>query len=161
MNCFRDNSKKKKKYEYRGRSRGCVSPGPPCDLVDDGAYKNDVTTWKVFRSTYKRLLKLPPQARRASSASTPSCTRKLVLQLALSFGPNGILSLSSAILSPQTLRGPSMPPCRTLAIVSLSLFHPLAPSLSLFTSLPYSHFSVVVAIRRASAGCAREGAFAS
>lgn len=74
--------------------------------------------------------------------------------------PRGILPLSSAILSPQALRSPSMPPCRTLATVSLSLSHPPAPSLSRLT-LPHSHFSVVVAIRRASAGCAREGAFAS
>lgn len=41
--------------------------------------------------------------------------------------PRGILPLSSAILSPQALRSPSMPPCRTLATVSLSLSHPPAP----------------------------------
>lgn len=109
MRTNRGSSKtKEKKYGPRMRDRGVRrSRAPLRSLADDGAYKDDVTTWKVFRSTYERLLKLPPQARRASSASTPSCTRKLILQLALASGPTALfLSRPLMVLSPQALRKP-------------------------------------------------------
>ena len=66
--------------------------------------------------------------------------------------PHDILSLSSAILSP--LRSPSVPPCRT-SDHGLSIFVSFPRPIPLSSSLSHSHFSVVVAIRRASAGCAR------
>lgn len=84
---------KKKKTRHRTIERLRV----PLRSLADGASKNDVT-WKVFRSTYERLLKLPPQARQASSASTPSCTRKLILELTLAFG-SAVFSLSQPCYS--------------------------------------------------------------
>lgn len=125
------------------------SRAPLLSLADDGAYKDDVTTWKVFRSTYERLLKLPPQARRASSASTPSCTRKLILQLALASGPTALfLSRPLMVLSPQALR----------KLIDASLSHPshllsifVSPSRPMSLSPPLSLAAILASSSRSGA----------
>lgn len=150
---------KKKEGIDTERPRGCKVPLR--SLADDGALlvlgRRNVKSFPVDVRT----------ATEAPAASTASfqCVDSVVHPKAHSpthsrVRPRGILALSVVMLSLPPIR--TVHRCLSVTLRSFSFFS-LCPSLSPRSSLclPHGHFSVVVAIRRASAGCAREGAFAS